>query len=95
MGEQHCKLRVLRTPSPHKPLAISLPVVDQFMLSSSWDAAIVEHLAAAAREVKSAAFLDDSGDEEGIDRDFYRRYNLRIVTDIAIVGPRTLVTAGA
>ena len=24
-----------------------------------------------------------------------RRYNLRIVTDIAIVGPRTLVTAGA
>ena len=23
-----------------------------------------------------------------------RRYNLRIVTDIAIVGPRTLVTAG-
>ena len=23
------------------------------------------------------------------------RYNLRIVTDIAIVGPRTLVTAGA
>ena len=24
-----------------------------------------------------------------------RRYNLRIVTDIAIVGPKTLVTAGA
>ena len=24
-----------------------------------------------------------------------RRYNLRIVTDIAIVGPRTLATAGA
>ena len=24
-----------------------------------------------------------------------RRYNLRIVTDIAIVGPRTLVTAGS
>eukprot|EP01048_Picozoa_sp_COSAG05_P028536 COSAG05_NODE_8908_length_662_cov_0.825933_2_plen_34_part_01 len=23
-----------------------------------------------------------------------RRYNVRIVTDIAIVGPRTLVTAG-
>ena len=25
----------------------------------------------------------------------HRRYNLRIVTDIAIVGPRTLVTDGA
>ena len=71
VAEQHRKSGgVPPTSSPHKPLATSLPFVDQFMLSSSWDAAIVEHLAAAVRDVDSAAVPDDSGDEEGSDCDF-------------------------
>ena len=44
------------------------------MLSSSWDAAIVEHIyifiAVAVRDVESAAVPDDSDDEEGSDCDF-------------------------
>ena len=70
VAEQHRKSSggVPPTSSPHKPpLATSLPFVDQFMLSSSWDAAIVEHLAAAVRDVDLVAGPDDSGDEEGSD----------------------------